>query len=56
VGDDETCPLMSIFFSKTAGNQSPSQIHVLVSLVKSKQRSRSRLVLADVKTIRNLPA
>jgi hypothetical protein len=52
VGDDEDLPVDKtiFFFKKTADNQSPSQIHVLVSLVKSKQPLREvGRVLADVK-------
>lgn len=52
VGDNEDLPVDKTiyFFKKNEDNESPSQIHVLVSVVKSKQALRDvAKVLADVK-------
>lgn len=52
VGDNEDLPVDKtiFFFKKNPDNQSPSQIHVLISIVKSKQPLRDVAnVLADVK-------
>lgn len=52
VGDNEDLPVDKTiyFFKKNQDNQSPSQIHVLVSIVKSKQPLRDvAKVLSDVK-------
>lgn len=52
VGDNEDLPVDKTiyFFKKNEDNESPSQIHILVSVVKSKQALRDvARVLADVK-------